>query len=672
MYVEVLLELKNKKTDQTYTYEVPKELEKEMTIGKRVEIPFNKRTLEGFVVAFNQNPPKEYTIQKINKILDEEVVLNEELLKLAFFIKESCLSSLSNAISVMLPSALKASIKTNVNKKYQTLLKIEKMGLNQVKTKSQQEIIEYIRSTTKPLKKEANLISSSSVKTLLKNGIISEYEEEIYRLDEITVLKDTKKKLNEEQQLVFDTLKENLNTNKKFLLHGITGSGKTEIYMQIIEEVLKRKQTGLILVPEISLTPQFIRNFKARFDHIAVLHSGLSDGEKYDEWRKIVRNEVNIVIGARSAIFAPLNNLGMIIIDEEHSDSYKQENSPRYNAIDIAEWRSDYHNIPLLLGSATPTLEKMARASKNLYQLLKLNHRVNKGPLPHCEIVDMASEIKKGNFYFSETLKTEIEAAISRSEQIILLLNRRGFSTTITCGNCGFTYKCPHCDITLTYHKTSNALRCHYCGYKTLKKEVCPNCKETLDFYGVGTEKIEELLHKEFDNVRVLRMDTDTTRRKNSYDGMIEAFKNQEYDILLGTQMVSKGHDFSLVSVVGILNADTTLNLPDFRSGERTFDLLYQASGRAGRKDTLGTVVLQTFNKDNFILKCVSEQDYDKFYYYEMNIRKKLKYPPYYFLVSLKITSKSYEEASKESINAANFLRNNLNSTTIKIGRAHV
>lgn len=669
MFVEVLLELKNKKTDQTFTYEVPKELEKEVTIGKRVEIPFNKRTLEGFILAFNPNPQKEYTIQKITKIIDEEVVLNEELITLAKYIKDSCLTSLSSAISVMLPTALKASIKTSVNKKYQTLLKIEKKEASHlIKTKPQQEIIEYIKSTLKPLKKEANLLSASSVKTLLKKGIISEYEEEIYRLDELSVLNDSKKKLNEEQQIVFDTLKENLNTNKKFLLHGVTGSGKTEIYMQIIEEVLKRKQTGLILVPEISLTPQFIRNFKARFDHIAVLHSGLSDGEKYDEWRKIIRNEVKIVIGARSAIFAPLKNLGLIIVDEEHSDSYKQENNPRYNAIDIAEWKSDYHNIPLVLGSATPTLEKMARASKNRYHLLKLNHRVNKGPLPTCEIVDMAREIKKGNHYFSEALKTEIEAAISRNEQIILLLNRRGFSTTITCGNCGFTYKCPHCDITLTYHKTSNALRCHYCGYKILKKERCPNCKETLDFYGVGTEKVEELLNKEFEGIRVLRMDTDTTRRKNSYDEMIQAFKNHEYDILLGTQMVSKGHDFPLVSVVGILNADTTLNLPDFRSGERTFDLLYQASGRAGRKDTLGTVVLQTFNKDNFILKCVAEQDYDKFYNYEMSIRKKLKYPPYYFLVSLKITSKSYEEASKESINTANFLRKNLSNSTIILG----
>ncbi len=452
-------------------------------------------------------------------------------------------------------------------------------------------------------------------------------------------------------------------------MHGVTGSGKTEIYMQVIDEVIRKKQTAIVLVPEISLTPQFVHNFKSRFGRaVAVLHSGLSDGERYDEWRKIVRDEVSIVIGARSAVFAPLKNLGIIIIDEEHSESYKQENNPRYHAIDIAEFRAEYHQIPIVLGSATPTLERMARAGKKLYELLTLKNRVNASPLPTCTIVDMASEIKKGNFILSERLKVEIESAVSRGEQIILLLNRRGFSTTITCGACGFTYKCPNCDITLTYHKTKNNLRCHYCGYTIFKTDACPECKSDLNYFGLGTEKLETILKEEFKDLRILRMDTDTTRKKNSYEKMVEQFKNHEYDILVGTQMISKGLDFPKVSVVGIINADTTLNIPDFRSGERTFDLLYQAAGRAGRKDTLGNVVIQTYNKDNFILKCVSEQNYAMFYNYEMNIRKKLKYPPYYYLVSLKVTSRDYELAMKEAKKVANFLKKNISETSIILG----
>lgn len=439
--------------------------------------------------------------------------------------------------------------------------------------------------------------------------------------------------------------------------------------MQIIEYVLKQNQTAIVLVPEISLTPQFVSNFKARFgSNIAVLHSALSDGEKYDEWRKISRGEVEIVIGARSAVFAPLKNLGIIIIDEEHSESYKQDNSPRYHAIDVAEFRGEYNEIPVVLGSATPTLERMAKSTKNLYELIKLDHRVNASPLPNCFIVDMAEEIKKGEYLVSERLQNEIESAASRNEQVILLLNRRGFSTTITCSDCGFTYKCPHCDITLTYHKTKNNLRCHYCGYTIFKSDTCPSCKSDLNFYGYGTEKLEEELKKMYPDLRILRMDTDTTKGKNGYEKIVEKFKNHEYDILLGTQMISKGLDFPLVSVVGIINADTTLNIPDFRSGERTFDLLYQAAGRAGRKDTIGNVVIQTFNKDNFILKCVAEQDYEKFYQYEMDIRRKLKYPPYYYLVSLKVTSKDYEECSKEATKIVAYLKSHISQNSIVLG----
>lgn len=672
MYIDVLLELKNKQTDQTYTYEVPEELKNQVSIGKRVKVTFNNRPLEGFILRVKESAPEGIKILPVKEVVDEEIVLNEELIEIGEFIKRECLCSLSSAYASMLPKALKASDKTNINKKFQVSLVLNKSiqeALRLCTSTKQKEIVEFVEGNTPALKTEANKISSSSVSTLLKKGIVKEEQEEIYRLDEIGIVEDSKKELNEGQKIAYERIISCLNTFQKFLLHGVTGSGKTEIYMQVIDEVIRKKQTAIVLVPEISLTPQFVHNFKSRFGSaVAVLHSGLSDGERYDEWRKIVRDEVSIVIGARSAVFAPLKNLGIIIIDEEHSESYKQENNPRYHAIDIAEFRAEYHHIPIVLGSATPTLERMARAGKKLYELLTLKNRVNASPLPTCTIVDMASEIKKGNFILSERLKVEIESAVSRGEQIILLLNRRGFSTTITCGSCGFTYKCPNCDITLTYHKTKNNLRCHYCGYTIFKTDACPKCKSDLNYFGLGTEKLETILKEEFKDLRILRMDTDTTRKKNSYEKMVEQFKNHEYDILVGTQMISKGLDFPKVSVVGIINADTTLNIPDFRSGERTFDLLYQAAGRAGRKDTLGNVVIQTYNKDNFILKCVSEQNYAMFYNYEMNIRKKLKYPPYYYLVSLKVTSRDYALAMKEAKKVANFLKKNISETSIILG----
>lgn len=672
MYVDVLVELKTKQVAESYTYKVPEHLIKNVSVGKRVSVPFGRQELEGFILAVKESAPEDVKILEINDVIDEDIVLNEELVAIGDFIKDNTLCSKSQAYQTMLPKALKASKKTQINKKYETLISLNTdydSAIKLCKNKLQEDIINLINETLVVSKKEANLISASAVKTLLNKEIIKEEKEEVYRLKQSVQELDQKKVLNNEQRRAVDEVINNLDKHVKYLLHGVTGSGKTEVYMQIIDYVLNKNKTAIVLVPEISLTPQFVYNFKSRFgDKIAVLHSGLSDGEKYDEWRKINRGEVSIVIGARSAIFAPIKNLGIIIIDEEHSESYKQENTPKYNAIDVAEFRSEYNNIPIILGSATPTLERMAKSTKNLYKLIKLENRVNKSPLPNCCIVDMATEIKNGNYLFSERLKVEIESAISRGEQIILLLNRRGFSTTITCSSCGFTYKCPNCDITLTYHKTKNNLRCHYCGYTIFKRDECPKCHTDLNYYGYGTEKLEEELKREFPDLRVLRMDADTTRNKNSHEKIIEKFRNHEYDILLGTQMISKGLDFPLVSVVGIINADTTLNIPDFRSGERTFDLLYQAAGRAGRSDTVGTVVIQTFNKDNFILSCVAEQDYNKFYNYEMNIRRKLKYPPYYYLVSLKVTSRDYELCSKEAIKTAGYLRKNISTNSIVLG----
>ena len=421
-----------------------------------------------------------------------------------------------------------------------------------------------------------------------------------------------------------------------------------------------------MLVPEISLTPQIVNRFTEVFgDKIAVLHSRLSDGEKYDEWRRINKKEAKIVIGARSAIFAPLDNLGIIIIDEEHSDSYKQDNSPRYNAKDIALIRSKKLNFPVVMGSATPSLEIYARAKKNVFKLLELPKRINGNSMPKVEIVDMNDEIKSGNIYFSKLLQEKIEDRLSKKEQIILLLNRRGYASYITCINCGYVEKCPKCDITLTYHKTSNTLRCHYCGYGDKIKDICPKChSSSFRNLGTGTEKIEEQLQKKY-NVKVLRMDIDTTSRKNSHSKMIKSFKNHEYDILLGTQIVAKGLDFPDVTLVGVINADTSLNIPDFRSSENTFSLLSQVAGRSGRVNKAGEVVIQTFNKDHYAINYSKNHDYIGFYNMEMNIRKKLKYPPYFYLCYIRISGKDYKLLSKEANKIRKSLERNLNETII-------
>ena len=468
---------------------------------------------------------------------------------------------------------------------------------------------------------------------------------------------------------MFEEIK-NTNNFTTFLIEGVTGSGKTEVYLNLIEDTIKNGKTAILLVPEISLTMQIVDRFYDWFgSSVAIFHSALSNGEKYDEYLKILRNEVSVVVGTRSAIFTPLKNIGLIIIDEEHSDTYKQDNMPRYNAIDVAKKRCEYHNVPLVLGSATPTLETRARAIKGIYKHLFLNKRAGESLLPTVKIVDMTPEIKKRNFIFSEELINEIKNKLKLKEQIIILLNRRGYSTIINCSNCGYTYKCPNCDITLTYHKSTNNLRCHYCGYSCQKNEMCPNCKEDgLNYLGMGTEKVELELKKIFSEAKIIRMDQDTTSRKGTHEKIINDFKNRDYDILLGTQMISKGLDFPYVTLVGILNADTSLNIPDFRSNEKTFALLYQASGRAGRSNLKGKVIIQTFNPDNFVLKCVKNNDFNSFYNYEMNIRKILKYSPYYYLVSIKVISNDYNVALENANKITKYLKGNIDDTSIILG----
>ena len=671
MYAEVLIEYPVKKIDKYFTYIIPNNLE--LKVGMKVKVPFNNKVINGFVVSIKNEYNEEYELKEIIDAVDKELILNDELIELGKYIKESTLCPQIMAYQAMLPSSLKIKDNNNNYNFYKTYVILNKSKdeiqdylINYKKINKQSELLNKLLDNEKILKKECNI---SALNSLKDKELVKEIKENEYRINKNSNKDLIKHKLNDEQLNVYDVISKDNNFNT-YLLEGITGSGKTEVYLNLIDNIIKNGKTAILLLPEISLTMQIVSRLYEWFGgYVSILHSALSQGEKYDEYLKILRGESKIVVGTRSAIFAPLNNIGIIIIDEEHSDTYKQENMPRYNAIDIAEYRCKYHKCPLLLGSATPTLEAKARAEKGVYKHLMLTKRAGEGTLPNVKIVDMVSEIKKGNYIFSEELINNLKVVLERKEQAIILLNRRGFSTIVSCSNCGYNYKCPNCDITLTYHKSTNNLRCHYCGYTKVLDKVCPNCKEdALNYLGLGTEKVELELKKILPNSRIIRMDQDTTTKKGSHERIINDFKDYKYDILLGTQMISKGLDFAKVTLVGIINADTSLNIPSFRSNERTFSLLYQASGRAGRSNLKGNVIIQTYNPDNYVLNCVKENNFKKFYDYEMNNRRLMKYPPYYYLVSLKVTSSDYKKALENSTKVVQYLKNNLDNTSIVLG----
>ncbi len=660
MYVEVLIEITHKNVDKAFTYHVPDHLVSFVKKGVRVEVPFQKRTLEGFVLNILESDP-EMEVKDIFSVVDEDVILTEELLELGKYLKKLTLASLMSCYQAMLPKALKAKKGVVINKKFTSYLKLEDHAYV-AKNTIQQEILDLFTEEF-VLKKNATDISTSAVKTLLAKGVLSEVKEEVYR----RVYASSKRKKVEltdlQKQALADIQQSDFLVQ---LLHGVTGSGKTEVYMELIDANIQNGKQVIVLVPEISLTEQITSRFLERFDRIAVLHYRLSDGEKYDEYRRIARGEVDIVIGARSAIFAPLKKLGLVIIDEEQSTSFKQDNQPRYRALDIAIWRMERHHGKVLLGSATPSLEVYARCLKRVYGLTNLSKRVNQKPLPHIELVDMNDEVKQGNPMFSRTLQEKIQMHLDQHHQIMLLLNRRGYASFISCKNCGHVVKCPHCDITLTYHKTNHTLRCHYCGYGEKVLEICPHCGEkSLGNFGTGTEKVEEKLQELFPSARILRMDLDTTSRKGAHEAMIKSFQNHEYDILLGTQIIAKGLDFPLVTLVGVISADTSLNIPDFRSGEDTFQLLMQVAGRSGRSDSEGEVVIQTFNPDHYAIQFAKNHDYLGFFKKEMEFRKTLGYPPYYYLTTVLITGKNYEECKKSASQIGIFLRQKLSHSVI-------
>lgn len=662
MVALVLVEVMSRTVDKTFSYNIPKELIDDVAVGKRVVVPFGRKQVEGFVLEIVDDITSDYHLKDIISV-NNDIVLTEELLSLGRAVSYSTLAPLISCYQAMLPKALKIKQKKEITKKYDTYYKVID---NSFKLSDKQaEIVNIIKDKTVSEKELVNIkkISKARLNLLVEKKVLAKELRESYRLEHNDISEE-KNKLTPLQEKV---VKEIIDSNDTvYLLHGVTGSGKTEVYMALIEEGIKRGKQSIVLVPEISLTPQTLARFEKRFGkRVAVFHSALSEGEKYDEYRRVARGEVNVIVGTRSAIFAPLKDISYIIMDEEHSDSYKQENSPRYDTKMVALERCKYHKAKLILGSATPTLESYARALKGVYHLVNLKKRVGGRSLPKVEFVDMNKALATAKGHFSLELIKRIEETLRRGEQVILLLNRRGYSSVLSCKNCGYVMKCPNCDISLTYHKTNNMLRCHYCGYATTYPKVCPECKEeALRDLGVGTEKIEEEVKSLFGNSKVLRMDVDTTSKKNAHQKIIESFGKGEANILIGTQMVAKGLDFPNVTLVGVLNTDTSLMIPDFRSSEATFDLLSQVAGRSGRAKE-GLVVFQTYNKDHYAISCASNHDYLTFYKEEMAIRKMMKYPPYYYLVLVKISGKDENSCLKEAVRCEKVLKKYLDKTIL-------
>lgn len=666
--VQVLVEHPTHALDTTFDYLSDSEVLK----GVRVKIQFGFQKIIGYVLNCHYSSlskeqleaQAEFKYRYIDEVIDPVPLLNQELQELSLTLARLTLSPRISCLQAMLPTQLKPSTHKAVGIKYQKVIKV--IGDN-VKTDKQKEALEYLKEHEILVKDFP--YSRGLLNNLINQGVVKIVDVEVYRdpfLD--NKQSDRKVSLTKEQLNVVTSIASKINQYHTALLHGVTGSGKTEVYLHLSKQVIAVDKTVLMLVPEISLTPMMVNIFKHRFkDKVAILHSKLSSGERYDEYRRILNDEVKIVVGARSAIFAPLKRIGLIILDEEHDSSYKQETKPRYLTHQIARIRGQYHNCPVVLGSATPSLESYSRALKGVYDLYELKNRVNQFPLPKIELIDMKNEVRNRNYsLFSNIMKKRIQTCLDNQEQIILLLNKRGYATYIRCLDCGEVIKCPHCDVTLTYHKYDHKLKCHYCEYQHDMFIKCPHCQSSnLKMIGSGTQKIEEEINAIFKNAKVIRYDIDTTKQKDGHQKLLEKFEKKEANILLGTQMLAKGLDFENVTFVGVLNADITLNIPDFRANERTFQLLEQVSGRSGRGEKEGIVMIQTFNPDHFVLRCVKEHNYLKFFNEEMIFRKLAKYPPYVHLVSVLIQGKNEIVVEKSAMQIKNYFQNQLKNVLI-------
>lgn len=680
MIAEVIIDSKAKKLNRKFDYKIPEDLEEIIEVGSRVLVPFAnfKKLEEGYVIKI-----KRKTEFEVKEIAGLEETLSQDRMELARWMARKYFCNVSECIKLMLTPGTRNKNKDKriTDKKLNFVyLNIEKkqIDLQQLRGEKQKKAIEFIMKNegfTIPEIMEFADASRETINSLAKKGYIKIEAEKVERNPLVhKKVNETKKlELTAEQQLAYDEIEISINENRyeQFLLYGVTGSGKTEVYMQLIEKAIEQDKSAILLVPEISLTPQMIDRFIGRFgkEALAVLHSKLSIGERHDEWEKIKEGKAKIVIGARSAIFAPLENLGIIIIDEEHDSSYKSEASPRYDAKEIANKIAQNQNIPVVLGSATPDINTFYKTEQGDISLLKLTKRANDSNLPEVKVVDLKMELATGNkSMLSQDLYQLMQENLKNKRQTILFLNRRGYSTFIMCRECGYTVKCPNCNISLTYHSFENKLKCHYCGYEEKVVKTCPECKsDKIRYFGTGTQKLEQEINKIFPTASTIRMDVDTVNKKNSHEEILNKFKNENIDILIGTQMVVKGHHFPNVTLVGVIAADGSLNIDDYRANERTFQILTQVAGRAGRENLQGNVIVQTYNPDHFAIEFAKEQNYDVFYNTEIGLRKQLNYPPFCDIIVVGFTGEDENEIKKVGTYMQQILKSNLEKYDINV-----
>lgn len=685
MVAEVIINSTAKKLNRTFDYNIPKELEEMVFVGSKVLVPFGrfKNLEEAHVVSIK--PSSNFEIKDIAKV---ETGLTDKQIELANWLANKYFCNVSECIKLMqTPGTRTKDVNKRIQDKKINVIYLKKdfdeisfeIENGKIKSDKQIKILNFVKDNegcTIPEIEAFTDCSRGIVNTLIKNNYLELVETKIERnpLDRKNIQNTQNLKLTDEQQNAFTKVSNAIDNNRyeQFLLYGVTGSGKTEVYLQLINKVIKEDKTAIVLVPEISLTPQMLDRFISRFgkEKIAVLHSKLSIGERHDEWKRIQEGKAKIVIGARSAIFAPAPNLGIIIIDEEHDSSYKSEATPKYNAKEVAQKIAIDRKIPLLLGSATPDLTTFYNAKDiKKITLLKLTKRANNSNLPKVEIIDLKQELANGNkSMLSNELYKAIEQNLDNKLQTILFLNRRGYSTFIMCRNCGYTIKCKNCNISMTYHSYENKLKCHYCGYEENLVKTCPECgSDKIRYFGTGTQKLEQEIHKQFPNAKTIRMDIDTVTKKNSHEEILNKFKNDDIDILIGTQMVVKGHHFPKVTLVGVIAADSSLNIDDYRATERTFQILTQVAGRAGREKLPGKVIIQSYNPESFSIQDAQKQDYEKFYETEIALRKQLKYPPFCDIIVIAFSSIDEKEIQKVSNYTYENLKQKLDNEKFKI-----
>ncbi|MBE5754239.1 MAG: primosomal protein N' [Clostridiales bacterium] len=649
MFADVIVDINNVEVDKIFEYSC---FGSTVQAGSRVVVPFGSKVIEGIVIKTkeksNYSPDK---IKPILRVLEDIPALTEETLELMEYVCKTCYVTRAAALRLFLPSEMRKGKVKDHFVRYINLtddINVEEVLLSMRKSAvKQKELIEYLKEKGKSLCTPlSDRFGASALNTIVKKGYAQITKEKYLRSPYKDLSTDKKSvSLTPKQLLAVNSV---VNTDKTVsLIFGVTGSGKTEVYLNLINKTINAGKTAIMLVPEIALTPQMLKQLRARFgDNAAILHSGLSAGERFDEWWRLRNGEARIAIGARSAIFAPVENLGLIIIDEEHDGSYTSESSPRYSTIDVAKFRAQKNGAKLVLGSATPSVESYLNAIDGEYNLIELPDRINKKPLPEVEIADMRKEVRRGNNTpFSSILKVELDECLKNGNQAIIFLNQRGYSKTVICTECGHVQKCDSCDVSLTYHREDDALLCHYCGAKYKMITACTECGSPYIRYGgTGTERVVDELQKLYPKARILRMDRDTTQNKEGHFKILSQFANREADILVGTQMIAKGHDFPFVTLVGILDADMSLHFSDYRSGERTFQLLTQVAGRSGRAENAGKVVLQTYSPDNPVLRYAIKYDYINFFKQEISVRKATAFPPFTDVVRILISGEDDEK----------------------------